>query len=470
MCRSSSFHPSLTKPLSLVPLLFGVLAILSCGGNGSSTSPTPGQANATTVQINLGDAPADWIVAFNMNMDSMTLTNSSGSNVNLFSGSSQMEMRHLMGTMQPLAMANVPPGTYSMATMGISSANVTYIDPVTRQPVQKIMAGMSKTINFNPPVTVGATPMAMNFDLDLAQSVSADPGGNMIFNPVFTMTTGMAGGGRGPEYGGMDHMIGSVSGVSGSSFTMSMMQGMPSVSVATNSSTQFEHMSGMGGMSSGMMVEVDAWMQSDGTLMANRVDAVLSGMRGGMMAQGMVSSITGTPPTQLSMIADNGAGAGMMASFLGTSLQVNITSSTAFSIDSTGVDLNNLPFTPAFNSSTIAKGQRVDPGSTSGMMGGGMMGGNSAMNAVELTLEQQGLSGTVSSYASGAPAIFTLNLPADSAFTSITGANTVTIFQQPDTQVREMSAVANGAGVQVRGLLFFDAGAYKLVATAIMPR
>jgi len=90
------------------------------------------------------------------------------------------------------------------------------------------------------------------------------------------------------------------------------------------------------------------------------------------------------------------------------------------------------------------------------------------MNAAALTLEQQGLSGTVASYASGSPASFVLNLPVDSAFTSITGAGTIIVIQQPDTQLRGLTSISNGASVQVRGLLFVDAGTYKMVATRIM--
>lgn len=464
---------SLKAFMSLL-LLLVLLLSLGCGGNnGPSSSPSPSQAGATSVQINLGDAPADWIVAFTMSMSSMTLTNSNGGNVSVASGAMQMEMRHLMGTMQPLTMASVPPGTYSMANIGISSGAVTYMDPVNKQPVQKTMPGTTKAINFNPPVTVGSTPMTMNFDLDLAQSISTDSSGNITFNPVFTMTTGTPGGGQGPLYGGMDHMIGSVSAMSGSSFTLSMMQGLSSITVMTNSSTQFAHMTGLSGMSTGMMIEVDAKMQTDGTLMATRIDSVLSGMSGGIMAEGLVNSVTGNPPTQLSIIVDNGAGTGMMSSYLGTALLVNVTSSTGFSFDSSGVDLNNLPFTPAFNASTVAKGQRVDPESIGGMMSGRMMSSgmmsSGTINATELTLQHQGLSGTVASYASGSPASFILNLPADSAFSSITGAATVTVFQQPGTQLRGTTSVTNGASVQVRGLLFFDSGTYKLVATNIMP-
>jgi hypothetical protein len=445
----------------LLPSFFG-LAFLGCGGSTSSTSPIPAKPGTTIVQINLGDSPSDWIVAFTMSLGSIALTDANGGNVSVASGAMQMEMRHLMGTMQPVAMTSVPHGTYSMATLNISSVSVTYIDPVTKLAVQKTMPGRSATINFSPPIKVGSTPTTMNFELDLARSVSTDAGGNMVFGPVFNTTLGMPGNGQGPEYGGVEHMLGSVSGVSGSSFTMSIMQGLPGITLMTNSTTQFGGMGGMGSLNNGMMVEVDAKMQPDGAFMATRIDSVMSGMPGGMMAEGLITSLNGNPPTQLSIIADNGAGNGMMGSYLGTPLLVNVTSSTSYGFDASGVDLNNLPFTPAFNPSTIGKGQRVDPETSGSMMVG------ATMNAAALTLEQQGLSGTVASYASGSPASFVLNLPVDSAFTSITGAGTIIVIQQPDTQLRGLTSISNGASVQVRGLLFVDAGTYKMVATRIM--
>ncbi len=462
-------HSSTKKNFALISFLLVLILIAGCGGSGSSGSPASPQAGTTSVQINFGDAPADWIVAFSMNMSSMTLINSGGTTVSVASGPMQMEMRHLMGTMQPVAMINIPQGTYSMATIAISSEAVTYMDPVSKLLVQQTMPGMTKTFNFNPPVTVGTMPETMNFDLDLSQSFSG-AAGHIAFNPVFNMTTGMPGGGQGTQSGGMEHMMGGVSGISGSSFTMSMMQGLPTVTVMTNSNTHFDHISGMGSMGMGMLVEVNATMQADGSLMATWVSSVLPGMSGGLMAEGLVNSITGNPPSQFTIICDNGAGTSMMSSYLGTALQINLTSTTQYGFDANGVDLSNLPFTPAFNSSTLAKGQRVDPDSTGGMMMGGMGGGmmSGAINATQVTLEQQGLSGTVSSYADGSPASFVLNLPSDSAFTSLTGAGTVMVFQQPGTQLSGSSSVTNNAGVQVRGLLFFDAGTYKMVAARIV--
>jgi hypothetical protein len=200
------------------------------------------------------------------------------------------------------------------------------------------------------------------------------------------------------------------------------------------------------------------------------------GNSGGMMGEGIVAGITGNPPTQLSIVANNGIGGGMMMSAIAGAISVNVSSSTPYSTDSDNVDLTNLPFTPTFDTSTIAKGQKVDVVSggimMSGGIGGGMMGGGTpfgTINASQVRLEQQGLHGTVSNYsASGSQATFTLTLPPDSAFAILTGASSITVYKQNGTQMHNLSAVANGNQVGVRGLLFYDSGSYKLVSTWIV--
>jgi hypothetical protein len=97
--------------------------------------------------------------------------------------------------------------------------------------------------------------------------------------------------------------------------------------------------------------------------------------------------------------------------------------------------------------------------------------GGGTINASQIRLEQQGLRGTISNYAAnGSQAAFTLNLAADSAFTTLTGSSSVAVYKQNGTQLRGLPSIANGNQVQVRGLLFYDAGTYKLVGTWITPQ
>ena len=471
-CHKSALHTSATTAAiaCLTLSLASMLTACSGGSNSTTTSnPSPTPAAKTAVQVNMGDSPSDWMLAFSMNITSMSLTGSNGS-VSVVSSSTPMEMTHLMGTMQPLAMLSAPQGTYSGASITIGSATVMYMDPTTKAAVQATIPGpMTANVSFSSPITVGSTPMAMGFDLDLANSVTGSAGGTLSMNPVFHVTSGMQGSTLDPSGGGIQQMMGSVSSVSGSGFSMTSMQAAQSFAFTTNSSTVFDGTS-MGSMSSGMLVIVDATMQSDGSMLATKIRSMMGS--GGAMGGGVITAVTGQPPTQLTMVMQNGAGTGMMASDFAAGVTINLSGSTTYEIDDDNMDMSGLPFTPVFDAGHVYVGQSVMPISSGGMMsgsGGGMMGGGSmagTMTASSLELAPQGLSGTVATaISSGSATSFMLTLPSDSAFTSMTGATSVTVYQQTATTVAGTSPIASGSTVHAFGLLFFDGGKWKMVAS-----
>src|SRR5581483_8316493 len=202
---------------------------------------------------------------------------------------------------------------------------------------KSVPGAMAANVNFSPRLTLGASPMVLNLDMNMASSVSIDNSGNVTMTPTMTasMNPCCTGSSQGPQNGGMEHMTGTVMSFSGSSFTMSMMQSSQNISVTTGSGTQFE---GMGGMSNGMIVMVDAKMQSDGTFMAQKVESMMA-MSGGSMADGLVTSLTGSPVTQLTLGTMDGTGSGMMGSELAGTLTVNVSPTAVFNIDSDNVDM-----------------------------------------------------------------------------------------------------------------------------------
>lgn len=465
----------MNRIVSRTALLAAGLIILGCGGSSSSPGTTPAPpkpaAGTTPMQVSLGDAPADWIMTFGMTVNTITLTSSTGDTVSVLPTASPMEMMQLMATVQPISSVAVPQGTYTQATVTFSAVALGYLDPVSHTYTQKTMPGpYSATVPFSPAMTVGTSPMALNVDMNMGSSVSIDGSGNVTLTPTLTAAMASAPGtGMNPWQGTMQQRLGAVSSISGSQFTMGSMMGMQTATFTTNSSTQFAGtgFTGMGSMSTGMLVGVDAALQADGTYLAQRVESMGSGTTG-MMGGGLVTAITGNPPTQLTMVANAGQGGGMMASSIGGTLTVAIPASTPYSMDTDGMDLTALPFTPAFGPTSLAKGQRVQVVSGGGMMGGGMMGGTGSLTASQLRLEQQGFHGTASGYtANGSQATFTLTLPPDAAFATLTGTTTLQVYQQTGTQLHGLTTLANGNGVVVRGLLFDDAGTYRLVASWI---
>ncbi|HET9025037.1 MAG TPA: DUF5666 domain-containing protein [Burkholderiaceae bacterium] len=462
-------------------LFVTALMLSACGGGGSGggvgtsggTDAPPSSTQPTTpVQINLGDDPADRLIAANVTVNSVSLISAGGGSVAVLSTPRPMEMMRLLGTVAPLAMASVPRGSYAGAMITIGASTVTYVDAVTGVPVQRPVPGpMTTTVMFGSPLVVGTTPMVVNLDMNMAASVGIDAMGIVSMSPAMTARHNAAvAGSREPEDGGLHGLNGMVGSVGSTTFTLSMMQGVSGVALTTQAGTSYEGLAGMPMMGSNHLLSVDASLQLDGSWMATRVRSRVGA--GGAMAAGVVTSLTGTPPTQLVLVMHDGTGIGMMASNLASTTTVNIGDATVFSIDARDVDLTNLPFTPRFDRATVDRGQRIEALSAGQMVqGGGMHGmmGGGTVTATSIHLGQQGLRGTVSGYAqAGAQSTFTLTLPADSAFARLTGSTTVTVYQQGSTRLRGVSGITNGSMVQVRGLVFRDGAAVRLVAGRIL--
>jgi hypothetical protein len=472
--HSEHLKKSRTSAVGLVLLMLAAVILIGCGGGNSTNGGNHVNPSTAALQVNVGDDPSDRVAALVLNINSVTLTNSSSQTVSVLPAPTSVEFMHLMGSLQSLSLVNVPQDTYTKATITISSAVVTYLSPATGQLTQQTITGpWSPSVNVNPPLTISSGSMALNLHLDVGHSVSLDGNGNITFTPVFRaeMFHGGSGGNHDHQYGGLDHVTGTVTSISANSFVLTMMQSSQSVTVYIDSHTEFEHIGGIGAMVGGMIVMVDADLQADGTLLAREV-SLAEHDSNGMQAEGLIVSIAGSPATQLALIAHDGAGSGMSHDDMGGTITVNLDSNTAFSIDSSHVDLTGLPFTPAFSSSNIFKGQSVEVVSNSGMGHdeddqGGMPHGTVSA-ATDVNLEEQGLRGVVANYsANGSQATFTLNVAPDSLFASLTATTSITVYQQASTGLWGLSSVTNGATVEVHGLLFVDSGTYRLVASRI---
>jgi len=438
--------------------LSGLMAMLAaCGGSYTAPKPTTSNPSAPSqaVVVGITDGPGDRIVAFTVTINSIDLLTSTGTKVSLVSTPTTVEVSHLAGTTLTLGHATIPQGTYTQAAISISNPSITFIDPATGQTVKKNLpiSSLSVTVNIQPPLVVGSTAMAETFDLNLFGSVSIDASGNVTFTPQF--------GERHQEVpdndqnafdGELDHAVGTVKSVNGSSFT-AVFNSSQTLTFTTNSSTQFEGVSGISGLTAGMLVVVEAKTQSDGTLLATEVKVVMANAANAQEVDGLVTTVTGSPATQLAVVVQDEEGSMMTSSSIGGTVNVAVTSNTAFRIDTNGVGLSGLPFTPTFNAGTVHAGQRVEVHSSSGSA--------NTLTAGEVDLEQQAVRGTVSAINGNT---FTLTVAPDSSLATTAKVTTVTVFRQPTTDM-DGTTLANGATIVVRGLLFFDNGSLKLVAT-----
>ena len=454
-----------------------LLITSACGGGGSSSVSNPGPgsgspppAASSAVQVKIGDAPADRVISFEVTAGPITMTPTSGAAVTVMSASRRIELTHLSGTSEPLALLNIPQGNYSSAAITVSSPEVSFIN--SSGVLVKLQPALNQvvTVNFSPALSIGASSSVVNIDLNVANALQFDAQGNVtgvsLSASSFSISTAAvaAEDRQHAEDGELEDITGTVTSVSGSSFTMAMGQNGISLTFATDANTAFNDGATLATMAN-TIVTVEGVTRADGSLYAKEVEGLENS--NGMEAEGLVTQVIGNPATQLSLVAQDGSGNGIDDSSIGNAITADV-SGARFKVNKGSVDtsgIGGLPSPPnfPFDASTISAGQRVEIESASPFSGGTVL-------AEKVKLQQQALVGTVSGLAgptSAGPITFTLTVPGDSAFAVLSGKTAVTVYWQPGTDLHHLSSVSNGDSVRVRGLIFFTGSSFNLIAHRI---
>jgi hypothetical protein len=469
-----------------IPVASAVLGLAvffaGCGGSSNpapNPTPTPTPTPSTSVtQIRIGDAPADRVIAFELTIASpVVLTPSGGgSAVNLTVGTNRMEFSHMSGKMEPLSVVDFPQGSYSSAAITITNPEMTFLNSGGTPTTMQGSASQTVTVNFNPPLTIGSSPMVVNVDLNVANSIATDQAGNITgFNfsgsSLNISTKAVAPQAQQEDDDGeIESVTGLVTSVSGNNFTMKAGQSGAQLTFATDSTTQFSD--GLTNVASALnqIVNVEGITRSDGTLFATEVEGIEN--QNGAEVEGLVTAVTGNPATSLNMTAQDGMGNGMNNAMVGGTFTADVTGVQAshYKVDQGNCDFSGLQVQGAsfpFDATTIHAGQRVEIESVNMMP---MMLGTIVADKVKL--EQQAVTGTVSNFAagSGGAATFDLNLPSDgsSYLTILSSEIVVHVFQQPGTN-NKFGTISNGSTVRVRGLLFWTGTTFNMIARRITP-
>jgi len=419
-----------------------VLLLASCGS--SSRMTTAGMGNVT---IQTGDATNDQIVKFELTISSITLTGTGGTSdtQNLLSHPTEVEFEHEAGTFEPLTLANVPPGMYSGAKLTVSNPEVVAIVNGVPTKLTASLSSSTITVTFSPSITVGQSPMFINFDLDMTNAITIS-GTTATIAPTFKVTiTTVAPNeeGENEDNGEIEDVHGKVTNITAPNFTIQTSQS--TITFATDSNTRFaDGLTKLADLKVNDVVEVDGVTKSDGTKLATKVE--LEENENGMEVEGIVNAVTGTPATAITIVHQ--------VDSEGTTnppvtVDVQITSTTQFMIRLDKLNLS-LSVPMVFDASHIAKGQRVEVDSSST---------GTPVVADKIKLREQALIGTISNLNGNT---FTLTVNSTSAFASLSGATTVSVIVLSGGEDR--APLANGATVRIRGLVFFDGTKYTLVA------
>lgn len=464
-----TFKHSLSRVARLLVacmLLAAVAFVAGCGGGGNSAiagGPTPTPPPGTTsTQVRFGDAPADSVIAFEVSVSALSLTPAGGGSPVTVSvpANNRIELTHASGKFEPFVAGNLPQGTFSAVNLTLANSELTFLSS-TGTPVHiNGPASASISVPLNPNLTIGSSPLVLNIDVNVANSITTTAGGvvnGISFGPTSFNITAKAPGAANNQQdddGEIEDVQGTVTAVNAPNFTLKLQNGS-SLTFATDATTEFKDgATGVAGLLN-QVVTVEGFTKSDGSLFAKEVEGLEN--QNGAEVEGLITAISGTT---LTVTAQDGIGSGFDDTKVGATFTVNIAGLNASKFrvktgNGFGGSLPNATF--PFDATTIHAGQRIEVDTDAAVPPA-----NGAITPDKINLQQQGVSGTIANAATGK---FDLTLAADSALAVISGQTVVHVTTNSSTDVRV--SVANGAKVDVRGLLFWNGTSWQMIARRI---
>jgi hypothetical protein len=440
------------KRVFLFTLLSVVFALLltGCGGGNNTITATPGSGNVT---IQTGDAVNDQVVKFELTISSITLTGVSptATTANLLTKASEVEFVHQAGTLEPLTLANVPAGTYNGATLTVSNPEVVVVNAGVPTKIPATLSSGTINVTFAN-ITVGSSPLFINFDIDLANSITLNgaPPTSATVAPKFNVSSSTVapnGENEDDHDGENDDVHGSVKSINAPNFTITTNS--TDITFATNANTNFnDGIKSLADLKVGDIVEVDSVTQSDGTKLATKVERECDSQ--GEELEGIISAVTGTPATTITIAHQVDSDDSTNPP---TTVDITLNASTQFVVRA---DKLNLSSPPAFDASHLGKGQRIEADAN---------GTTAPILAAKLKLREQALFGTVAASPAPTSGGFTLTLSPTSAFATLSGVTSVPVTIVSGTNVQVTPTA--GATIRVRGLVFFNAGTYTMIAVRV---
>src|SRR5947209_1622454 len=263
------------KRLILAVLLSSLLFLPGCGSGGSSSiTSTPTSANTT---INFGDATNDQVIGFEMLINSITL--SGGSNPSVLPKPTEFEFVHAAGVLEPLSLVSVPAGTYTGATIGVANPEVVVVNAGVPTKIPATLTTSTVTVTFPSPITIGAGAAVLNFDLNLATSITVNASNTAAsVTPQFTATTAAVPANNNDnednEHGEVEDVRGAITNVASPKFTIQPAQTAQPMTITTDANTRFsDGVTSFANLTNGMIVSVDAATQADGSILAKKVES-----------------------------------------------------------------------------------------------------------------------------------------------------------------------------------------------------
>jgi hypothetical protein len=456
-----------------------------CGGGSSPTSvaPIPPPVQNTSVTILVSSTANDRVIQANLTVTNLMLTDAMGNSVNVLSSPQSAEFIHLNGPTESLVTVDVPQGVYTAATASLGNANFACVALTSSG---GISAGTTTLISGTPTVTVPAPisisgthlNLALNLQISSSQGNSAcsaldtvpPPGSSeATITPAF-MLTAMAPTAQmmSSDLAGETGLIGVVSALAsdGSGFSVAGADG-PAWSVKANGSTVFQGIAGLSALSVGMPVNFDASPQSDGSLLASRVEVTDANVSELTVWRGPMIFISNAAP-QRDLFVTESAGP-LYVGFEGGPWGLGFGADTIYQTSAQFSNLSSLPFSATFAADNIVAGQSVYLSTHASAF----PNSPGLVAVTTVTLLPQTINGTVTAVGSaGSFTTYTVALANYNLFTALatqggqttilTNPGSVVVYMDSSTQMLNTVPLAAGSLLRLNGLVFNDNGTLRM--------
>jgi hypothetical protein len=464
------------KILKLFILSVALAALAGCGGGTSSVITPPPPQGTAQVSVSLHDMPPTGVTLLSFQAMVTGISMQPG-DVSLLNSPMSLEMSQLQGMSAYMGTISVPAGNYTGITVTLTNPRMTFLNNTggmmggmmgggtcaNGQICQLTPTMMASSVNITGspfPLTVQAnTPFNLQMDFDLMDSMQS----NMGMNPVMTSMMQQAGPGSN-MLDEMDDMIGQVASVDASNnqFKMSFVQGMPSMSVALDSTTTFEgfdsigKMNNISGLSQGELVLVKMQLMAGGTLHASKVRFESNKLQ---VMDGMIVAINS--PTQFDMVMMNEAPV-FQGVNIGDVVRMNLQVGTMFDVDDMEMPVSGMSFAGAPD---MMVGQMVQIEPASALV----PGTPPQLTTNHLRLMKTWMTAKVASKIDANT--FTLNnLTGLFGTAGVSSMKISTSMQTVFENVTGASALNVGDTVSIRGTMFIASGTPTMVASKVQKR
>ncbi len=303
---------STMKWISGASLLGMTLILGGCGSTGSNSStttppptPTPGASNLT---VFMKDAAADNVLAFKVDVTTVSVTDSTGKSTTLSTTPMTLEMRHLeLAPTLMVEVGNLAPGAYS--SVNLTLANPGLVVNSAGTPTQVSNPQLTST-SVSIPLSNVSLPsggtQGLALDFSLQKSISQNAAGGWVITPSITGAA-VSPGSPGLQ---MVDTVGKISSLPGSpanSFDFQANNASGTVRIMTDATTVFDaSISKFSALTTGEFVEVEGVLQNDGTFLAKYIE--LSASNQLLRLGGVVSAVqtdTAGNPTSINLVVQN---------------------------------------------------------------------------------------------------------------------------------------------------------------------